>query len=169
MYTKGGANMNLGRIVQQRRMELGISQEELAIKMGYKSRSSINKIENGRPVTQKIIVRLAEALNTTPAHLMGWDQDEIEAISEQIDDKNGYIDHVELALKALFEEFGRLHLSYEDIQLIKDYSNSVKGNEELYRYMAKARRRFVELQLNEEETEEMIKYAEFLVSKRKKG
>lgn len=67
--------MNLASKVKQRRIELGLSQEELAKKMGYSSRTSINKIENGRPVSQKIIVRLAEALETTPAYLMGWDND----------------------------------------------------------------------------------------------
>lgn len=67
--------MDLGYIVKERRESLGMSQEDLAFKMGYKNRSSINKIENGRPVTQKIIVRLAEALETTPAFLMGWNKE----------------------------------------------------------------------------------------------
>jgi len=35
---------------------------------------SINKIENGRPVSQKIIVRLAEALGVSVPYLMGWDE-----------------------------------------------------------------------------------------------
>lgn len=78
--------MDLGRNVYLRRTELGMSQEELAFKMGYKSRTSINKIENGRPVTQKIIVRLAEALQTTPAHLMGWDSEENDAASDLLDE-----------------------------------------------------------------------------------
>lgn len=60
--------------VRQRRIELGMTQDELAKKMGYSSRSSINKIENGRNVTQKIIVKLANVLQTTPSYLMGWDQ-----------------------------------------------------------------------------------------------
>ena len=33
--------------IRARREELGISQEELAKRIGYRSRSSINKIENG--------------------------------------------------------------------------------------------------------------------------
>lgn len=68
--------MNLGYKVKTRREELGLSQEELAFKMGYKSRTSINKIENGRDVSQKIIVKLAEALQTSPAYLMGWEDEE---------------------------------------------------------------------------------------------
>lgn len=70
--------MNLGNKVKTRREELGLSQEELAFKMGYKSRTSINKIEKGREVSQKIIVKLAEALHTSPAYLMGWEDEEKE-------------------------------------------------------------------------------------------
>jgi len=60
--------------VRMRREQLGLSQEELALRMGYKSRSSINKIEAGRPVTQKIIARLADALGVSIPYLMGWDE-----------------------------------------------------------------------------------------------
>lgn len=66
--------MELSDKVRRRREELGLTQEELALRMGYKSRVSINKIENGRPVSQKIIVRLAEALDVTVPYLMGWDE-----------------------------------------------------------------------------------------------
>lgn len=66
--------MEIADKVRIRREQLGMSQEELAHRMGYKSRSSINKIETGRPVTQKIIVRLAEALDVTVPYLMGWDE-----------------------------------------------------------------------------------------------
>ena len=68
--------MNLAEKIKIRRNELNMSQEELAKKMGYSSRSSINKIENGRPVSQKIIYRLAKVLETTPAYLMGWEEEE---------------------------------------------------------------------------------------------
>lgn len=67
--------MNIGQRIKQRREELDISQEELAKKAGYKSRSSINKIEvDGRGLPQSKIVLIAEALKTTPAYLMGWDE-----------------------------------------------------------------------------------------------
>jgi len=66
--------MELADKVRIRREQLGLSQEELALRMGYKSRSSINKIETGRPVTQKIIARLADALGVSIPYLMGWDE-----------------------------------------------------------------------------------------------
>lgn len=66
--------MELSDRVRCRREELGLTQEDLALRMGYKSRVSINKIENGRPVSQKIIARLAEALGVSIPYLMGWDE-----------------------------------------------------------------------------------------------
>lgn len=68
--------MNLGEKVKKRRLELNLTQEELAKKMGYSSRVSINKIELGRPVSQKIIARLAETLDVSIPYLMGWDEEE---------------------------------------------------------------------------------------------
>ena len=66
--------MELYQRIRKRRGELGLSQEELAQKMGYKSRSSINKIEMGEnDIPQSKIVQFARALNTTPAYLMGWE------------------------------------------------------------------------------------------------
>lgn len=44
--------------------------------MGYKSRSSINKIETGEnDIPQSKIVAFARALNTSPSYLMGWEEE----------------------------------------------------------------------------------------------
>lgn len=67
--------MNLSERVRKKREELGWSQEELAFKMGYTSRTSINKIENGRPCSQKIIAKLADALMVSIPYLMGWTEE----------------------------------------------------------------------------------------------
>ena len=48
---------------------------ELAKRLGYKSRSSINKIEVGsRDLTQSRIKAIADALETTPSYIMGWEE-----------------------------------------------------------------------------------------------
>ena len=66
--------LELYKRIRRRREELGLSQDELAKKLGYKSRSSINKIEKGEnDIPQSKIVAFAEALDTTPEYLMGWD------------------------------------------------------------------------------------------------
>lgn len=66
--------MELYERIKKRREELGMSQDELAQKLGYKSRSTIAKIEKGEnDITQSKIVAFAQALQTTPGELMGWD------------------------------------------------------------------------------------------------
>ena len=68
--------MNIGQRIKEKRELLNMSQEELATKVGYKSRSSINKIEkDGRGLPQDKITLIAKALNTTPSYLMGWEND----------------------------------------------------------------------------------------------
>ena len=75
----------IGERIKQRRTELGLSQDELAEKMGYKSRSTIAKIEKGvNDVVQANIVKFSKILNTSIAYLMGWDSDP-EETSKKID------------------------------------------------------------------------------------
>lgn len=65
--------LELYKRIRRRREELGMSQDELAKKLGYKSRSSINKIEKGEnDIPQSKIAAFAEALGTSPEYLMGW-------------------------------------------------------------------------------------------------
>ena len=67
----------MGDRILQRRKELNLTQEELAKRMGYKSKSTINKIEMGiNDIPQSKIARFAEILGTTPSFLMGWDEEE---------------------------------------------------------------------------------------------
>lgn len=58
--------------IRARRTELGMTVEELAHKMGYKDKSSISKIENGKAdIPQSKVLAFAQALNTTTAYLIG--------------------------------------------------------------------------------------------------
>ena len=60
--------------IRARRIELGLTVEELAKKMGYKDKSSISKIKNGKAdIPQSKVIAFARALNTTTAYLMGID------------------------------------------------------------------------------------------------
>ena len=63
------------RRIRARRELLGLSQDELARKMGYKSRTSINKIEMGiNDIPQSKVEAFAKALETTTVYLMGLDE-----------------------------------------------------------------------------------------------
>ena len=85
----------IGKRIRIRREELGITQEELASKLGYKSKTTIAKIENGtNDIVQSKVIEFAQALDTTPAYLMGWTQ-----YNETIPEKNDNIpDDSDLAI-----------------------------------------------------------------------
>ena len=58
--------MTVGDNIKKRRFELRMSQQELADAMGYKTRSTIAKIESGEnDVSQKKLQRFADVLDTT--------------------------------------------------------------------------------------------------------
>ena len=66
--------MSVGKRIRDKRIELNMTQDELAKKVGYKSRSSIQKIEAARDLPLKKISRMAVALNCSPGYLMGWEE-----------------------------------------------------------------------------------------------
>lgn len=67
----------IGNNISRIRRELGLTQEDLAKLMGYKSKSTINKIELGiNDIPQSKIVQFAQVLGTTPAELMGWKEED---------------------------------------------------------------------------------------------
>lgn len=60
--------MALGENIKQARTKAQISQDELAKRLGYKSRSTIAKIESGEnDLTQKKVAAFAKALNKSLA------------------------------------------------------------------------------------------------------
>ena len=60
--------------IKARRLELGLTVEELAQQLGYKDKSSISKIENGKAdIPQAKVELFARALRTNTAYLMGVD------------------------------------------------------------------------------------------------
>ena len=70
--------MNTGDRIKQRRIELGLTADELAKKIG-KSRATIYRYENGdiENMPTPVLEPLARALETTPADLMGWTAEDV--------------------------------------------------------------------------------------------
>lgn len=65
---------DIGKRIKEQREAIGMTQEELANKLGYKNKSTIAKIEVGaNDIVQSKVIEFANALNTTIAYLMGWD------------------------------------------------------------------------------------------------
>lgn len=64
----------VGNKIRERRIELGLSQNDLAKLMGYRSKVSISNVELGKEdISTDRVQKFADVLECTPAYLMGWD------------------------------------------------------------------------------------------------
>lgn len=69
--------MTFGERVHFLRLAHGLTQEELAEKVGFTHKSSISKIEkNVNEVPLSVLVKIATILHTTPNFLLGWNEEE---------------------------------------------------------------------------------------------
>lgn len=68
--------MTVGERIREKRIELGLTQEELAKKLGYTSRTAISNVEkNKEDLTTARVRKFADALGVEPAYLMGWTEE----------------------------------------------------------------------------------------------
>ncbi len=68
---------HLGQRIRLCRENMNMSQETLAKLLGYKSKSSINKMESGiNDIPQSTLKRIAEILHTTPTFLIDGEEPE---------------------------------------------------------------------------------------------
>lgn len=67
--------MNIYERIKALRIAQGMSQFDLAQKVGYKGRSAISKVENGeRDISQSMIEKYAAALGVSPSFLLYGEQ-----------------------------------------------------------------------------------------------
>lgn len=85
---------DVGKRIRAAREAAGLTQEELARKVGYTSKSTINKIELGiNDLRQPKVKAFAAALGVTPAYLMGWEDEPPQSQNtDREDDKMWYLD-----------------------------------------------------------------------------
>jgi len=121
--------MTIGERIKTRRQELGLTQEDLANRMGYKSKSTINKIEMGiNDITQSKIELFAAALNTTPAHLMGWKDD----LPQPPPLPDHEFDDPEEAVKFILEQPAIMAYGGYDLETMSDEEIIDMANDVLY-------------------------------------
>ena len=62
--------------IKNRRIELGLTQLEVAKRLGLTSKAAVSKVEGqGDNVTLKNVEKFAKALDCSIPYLMGWDDD----------------------------------------------------------------------------------------------
>lgn len=111
--------MSIGQRIKYIRKEQGLSIDDLAEKLG-KNRTTVYRYENGdiENLPLGILDSLAEALNTTPAHLMGWD-------TSNTNDAT-YHNEVEAAIMKYtgkwIDEFGTGIFNHDELEKIIQYA-----------------------------------------------
>ena len=113
--------MNFGDRINKIRVEKGMTQDELAKAVGYKTRSAIAKIESGeRDAPQTVIVALAKALGVTPSYLMGWEDEPVpqKPNGRLLDQSHIYMIPVYETVSAGFGAYADDHITgYEPVYL----------------------------------------------------
>lgn len=81
-------HMSIGTRIKERRKALGYSAEDIAARLG-KSPATIYRYESGdiEKLPGELLAPLAEMLNTSPAYLMGWEEQAPPACPRQITDQ----------------------------------------------------------------------------------
>ena len=96
--------MSIGSRIKARRVQIGLTVDELAEKMG-KDRATIYRYESDKieRMPADVLEPLAEALDTTPVHLMGWDHVQQKQNSPELTERE----------KTIVQLFGRLSVEQQ--------------------------------------------------------
>lgn len=110
--------MTVGQRIKQRRKELSMSADELGSRLGV-NRSTIFRYENGsiEKLPIDILKPIAQALHTTPQHLMGWEEKKQPAESELSIKKREFIKRVEGMSDAQLERLEQILALVEQTNL----------------------------------------------------
>lgn len=106
--------MSIGCRIKNLRTQLGLSIDELADRIG-KNKTTVYRYENGdiENLPLCILDSLAEALDTTPAYLMGWTENKIYMRNSRTE-----IEHME----NWYKEFGNTLFTAEEHEKLIEYA-----------------------------------------------
>ena len=115
--------IEIGNRIKQLRTEKDMSQDELAKRSGYGSRSTINKIELGiNDVPQSKIKAIAEALGVSVGTLLCWDEFDEKHDTKKIQKKVNLIERIEQQHGKITREAFEMY-----IQLDSDDQGEIRG------------------------------------------
>lgn len=111
--------MSIGQRIKTMRLQQGLTIDDLAYRLG-KNRTTVYRYENGdiENLPLGILGSLANALNTTPAYLMGWEthnsnEEKAHYVVNNLDKE--YIEN-------LHEEFASELFNREELEKIREYA-----------------------------------------------
>lgn len=174
--------MNIGKRIQARRKELNISVDELAKRLN-KNRTTIYRYEKGdiENLPMDALKPLAEALKTSPAYLMGWEDESNENAATVSDFVKLIRKQQNMSVEDFAKEIGispdklREYESrdkYIPISVINNIANYYRltptegigfENDVRYERFKVWAENFNHLEFTDEEHDKIIEYAKFLI------
>lgn len=120
--------MTKGEKIKELRRDLGLSQVELARKIGV-SKQTLYKYENDiiTNIPSDKIMRLSEELGSTPAFLMGWYEDKYQLTDSTI------LSDKQIQFNAYSKEIMETDEKFMDV-VIAYYTMSAKDKEKFYEF-----------------------------------
>lgn len=111
--------MNIGNRIKQRRTELKMSADSLAKLIG-KDRSTVYRYESGGidKISAEMLEPLADALETTPAYLIGLDRSTESVVASFVSSEGMQLRHME----AWHREFSNVEFTDAENQEIIDFA-----------------------------------------------
>lgn len=122
---------NMGQRIRDRRIALELTLDELGKRVGVGA-STVRKWETGyiKDMRSDKIQKVADALDVTPAYLMGWDESQSVSV-EQVNTNNGLIGQANAPVY-INGENTPVQLSKEETELLRIYKElSVRGRMQL--------------------------------------
>ena len=126
--------MTIGERIKQRRIELNLTQEELAKRLGNKTRASVCTVERDKEdLTTTRIMMYAKALECTPAYLMGWEDAE-KKITGKTPEENKQALITRMVMDDVFWNYAKLMYflpqhAKEKVYDFIDYTNDREAND----------------------------------------
>lgn len=174
--------MTIGERIKHRRIELGLSADDLAESIG-KNRATIYRYESSEilDLPTSVLVPLAKALNTSPAYLMGWTPGETTLKYEyDSDDIKEKLSNQEIAIISHYRKAD----TDTRLQVLADLSvllTAVPVGENMYQKLTKEQRMMIQsflsttngkvdilkkyMDLNDDKKIELIDFLDFLLNK----
>ena len=122
--------MRVGERIKSRRKEIGLSAEEVAIELGV-SPATVYRYESNDIMNMRIdkLEPIAKALRTTPAYLMGWEDDKKEnppAESQRILESVNSSENIDLLLHIIKNEAS---LSREQLLKLQGFVSALEAED----------------------------------------
>ena len=160
LYCKKGG-MKIGERIKSRRIELNITQDELARRLGYSDKSSISRIENSSKLTLNKVQLLADALNVSPSCLMGWEDKnnvdmDMRNNSGTISNSIGFDSSKSNNTYTTTNNYYSAPCSQNETTVTKDIKATITSKELFYEML------MVLKDMDDEQLNDMIRYGEFI-------